>query len=201
MPCSHHPLLPSTHIAAGGPLCWGAPVSPKPCLPGELWPQVARPLTRGGANTPRGFRRRNQNNSLSCRCWGDHQPPPHPPAKALRRVPGARRACPGQSPSSSLGHTSAAWHCPCSYPLPTSSLCLCRAASPARPPCRCQWVPGGWEQAGEHSVAASCLPGGAGLSQSSALPAVTTQRPFPSPGRLRLQEMSFFNSSWDLFPP
>lgn len=42
-------------------------------------------------------------------------------------------------------------------------------------------------------------PSSAGLSQSSALPVVTTLCPFPSPGRPLLQEMSFFNSTWDLF--
>lgn len=50
---------------------------------------------------------------------------------------GAQRARPGQSPSSFLGHTSAACHCPCSDPLLTSSLCLYRAAAPlARPAAR-----------------------------------------------------------------
>lgn len=34
-----------------------------------------------------------------------------------------------------------------------------------------------------------------------ALPTVTTQCPFPSPAQPLLQEMSFFNNSWDLFPP
>lgn len=123
------------------------------------------------------------------------------PAKALRRVPGAWSAHPGQSPGSFLSHTSISWHCLALPLLLPAAHLLCRVASPARLPCRCRRVLGGWEQAGQHLVAVSCLPGGAGLSQSSALPAVTTQRPFPSPGRLPLQEMSFFNSSWDLFPP
>lgn len=41
----------------------------------------------------------------------------------------------------------------------------------------------------------------AALGCVRALPAVTTLRPFPSLQWPLLQEMSFFNNSWDLFPP
>lgn len=41
----------------------------------------------------------------------------------------------------------------------------------------------------------------AALGCVRALPTVTTLRPFPSLQRPLLQEMSFFNNSWDLFPP
>lgn len=63
VPCGCHPLLPSIHVAAGGPPCWGTPLSPKQRLPGgDLQSPAACPLTRLGVNTPHGFKRRNQNN-------------------------------------------------------------------------------------------------------------------------------------------
>lgn len=128
-------------------------------------------------------------------CPAEAGGPPAATASPGRGSPeGARgTACTTRTGPQLLPRSHQRCHCPCSDPLLTSSLRLSRAAAPlARPAARgCRrWEP--WP---------SCLPGGAGLSQSSALPAVTTQRPFPSPGRPPLQEMSFFNSIWDLFPP
>lgn len=133
--------------------------------------------------------------SRSCQRWGStshcHMP--------VFRVSGVPRAWPGQCPGPFHGHSSSAGiarapthRSPPASPVP-SRVPVCPLPLLVMPEDE------EWASAPRALWPPQAAPGSAGPSQSSALPAVTTQRPFPSPGRPPLQEMSFNNSTWDLF--
>lgn len=125
------------------------------------------------------------------------QPPPHPHVQVSR-------ACPGHDSRGPLvpwhfhGHSSSAGiaHAPTQAHLQP---CLSPAVSPVCPLLLLLMPEEEWASAPRAPWPPRAAPSSAGLSQSSALPVVTTLCPFPSPGRPPLQEMSFFNSTWDLF--
>lgn len=132
---------------------------------------------------------------------GSHQPLPHP------RVHGGMACTARTVPWHLPWPQHLCWHCPCPNPLLTSSLACAKPCPrvslrvPACPLLLLLVMPEEeeWASAPRAPWPPRAAPGRAGLSQSSALPVVTTLCPFPSPGRPLLQEMSFFNSTWDLF--
>lgn len=101
------------------------------------------------------------------------------------------RAWPGQCPGPFHGHSSSAGiaraptrRSPPASPVP-SRVPVCPLPLLVMPEDE------EWASAPRALWPPRAAPGSTGPSQSSALPAVTTQRPFPSPGRPPLQEMSF----------